>query len=501
MASLALDLLHLPEPKLQFGGGHQAHTPKEGLLTGGPYDLDFGRAHRAEIRVGLVGPREATAGMRQFLTRVIDGLPAKLGGDPALFPAFPGFQAVFRAELVHTPHWDVELSAAEIERALKRPPRDAFIELVDLYASAVDRLAERDVSPDVVVCCLPSAIKRQVGIVVASSAERAPHGRSRHDATQPTLFDFVSPDGEPMTLEAAADPRPEDLLSRNFRAALKARAMEVGKPVQIATEALWQDSRGSEDPATRAWNFTVALFYKAGGVPWRADMSVDQACFVGISFHHLRTQDEHRVYSSLAQAFSSDGEGFALRGDSVPYDDDRNQAYLTQDKARRLMTTVLDAYRDRAGRDPIRMVVHKTTVFTDDERAGIDEALSSVPEVQLVTVRSQHDFRLVRHGTYPPHRGALCLLDGASFLYTVGYQPHHRTYPGPHVPVPIEIVTSDEDVEAIATDLLCLTKMNWNSARSATALPISLSFARKVGGIISEVPPDVDHHPSFRFYM
>jgi hypothetical protein len=36
---------------------------------------------------------------------------------------------------------------------------------------------------------------------------------------------------------------------------------------------------------------------------------------------------------------------------------------------------------------------------------------------------------------------------------------------------------------------------------TATALPITLSLARKVGGIISEVPSDVEQHPSFRFYM
>jgi antirestriction protein ArdC len=49
---------------------------------------------------------------------------------------------------------------------------------------------------------------------------------------------------------------------------------------------------------------------------WRARPRTEETCFVGVSFHHLRTTRRHIVYSSVAQAFSSDGEGFALRGEA-----------------------------------------------------------------------------------------------------------------------------------------------------------------------------------------
>lgn len=80
--------------------------------------------------------------------------------------------------------------------------------------------------------------------------------------------------------------------------------------------------------------------------------------------------------------------------------------------------------------------------------------------------------------------------------------PQHRTYPGPHVPVPIEIAPEGRtDVERAAADIMALTKMNWNSAASYSALPITLGFARRVGAIMSEVPQGQEPHPSFRFYM
>ena len=501
--TLALEVTHQEEPDLQFGPGHQASSPKEGLVSGGPYDLRLGNSHRSEVRLGLIGTAETIRGMRAFLDRMAAGIQAERS-NLALFPHFPGFEDAYRSRLAYQESADVELSEADVTRTLALAPRDAFIAAVELWGQAIDDLTKRELRVDVAICCLPKDL-----VTRCAQVERSlPHSQRKSlreaqkklDAGWTTLFESPHIGGEPRTIEDAANPHPEDLLRRNFRSALKARAIEARQPIQLATERLWTDHPRSEDAATRAWNLSVALFYKAGGIPWRADLRVDEACFVGVSFHHLRTFQKDIVFSSLAQAFSSDGEGFALRGEAVPYDERRRQPYLTGEKARSLMTTVLDAYRDRTGRDPLRLVVHKTSDFRPEEREGIAEALAPVPNVQLLTLRSG-EFRLLRRGTYPPHRGTLCRVGPASFLFTVGYQPQHLTYPGPHVPVPLEVLGAGDEIESVANDLLCLTKMNWNSARSAAALPITLSFARKVGGVLSELPPGVDSHPSFRYYM
>jgi hypothetical protein len=508
--SLSLDVNVLDEPSLLFGGEVARVSPKEGLIEGGPYDLRLGNAHRSQVRLALIGRQEDVEAMRSYLKRMEDGVSSDMS-NRALFPDFPGFERVFRAKLARNPAWDHIIKDADVDRQLARPPAEGgFTGTVELWASAIEEIGRRELPVEIAICCIPKAVRDRVGTVEANLPEpqrKYLRKAQRLQASgQDSLFDWdfaASQTGEPRTVEDAADPRPEDLLSRNFRSALKARAMEANQPIQLVTEGLWSDQRGREDPATRAWNLGVALFYKAGGIPWRADLDVDGVCFAGISFHHLRTRDTHVVYSSLAQAFSSAGEGFALRGEAVPYDEQRKQPYLTADKARAIMKTVLDAYRERAGRDPVRLVVHKTTAFTDEERVGINEALRQIPKVQLVTLRGLHDFRLLRSsGTYPPHRGTLAQLGPAAFLFTVGYQAQHLTYPGPHVPVPLELVGVDEaDTESVARDLLALTKMNWNSARSAAALPITLSFARKVGGVIAEIPPGVTEHPSFRYYM
>ena len=76
----------------------------------------------------------------------------------------------------------------------------------------------------------------------------------------------------------------------------------------------------------------MALYYKAGG-PWRLKLEGPTTCFVGITFHHLRTKRSDLVFSGIAQAFSTDGEGFALRGVTLPWDKKQGrQVHLTSEQ-------------------------------------------------------------------------------------------------------------------------------------------------------------------------
>jgi hypothetical protein len=50
-------------------------------------------------------------------------------------------------------------------------------------------------------------------------------------------------------------------------------------------------------------------------------------------------------------------------------------------------------------------------------------------------------------------------------------------------------------------EILVLTKMNWNSSRLGGLMPITVKFARLVGEIMREIPPDVEPQPQQKFYM
>ena len=52
-----------------------------------------------------------------------------------------------------------------------------------------------------------------------------------------------------------------------------------------------------------------------------------------------------------------------------------------------------------------------------------------------------------------------------------------------------------------AKELLVLTKVNWNSTEGIGRYPITISFARKVGMLMTELSDNQAPSPSYRFYM
>jgi hypothetical protein len=498
---VAIRLLQLAEPMLEFGEAHDARV-KEGLLAGGPFSLALGAAHPTVVRTGLIGTSAAVAATRAFLHRLIGKVPS---GRPSalLAPDFPGFEAALRTTLVVDPWWIKEVDQAAFDRALSEPSAVAFERFLEMWSEAVHELAERHNRPDVIICCLPGelllhcrTIERKETATKSRPAKRRAR-KGKQSTSQPALFEM--PDG---SIEAVSSPAEEDLLFRDFRRALKAAVMDSHIPIQIVTPGLFEEGRkGQQDPATRAWNLSVALFYKAGGIPWRVQTDIEQTCFVGVAFHHLRTTQRSLVYSSLAQAFSSEGDGFALRGDSVPYNPEKRSVHLDQAQTEVLLGRVLASYRDRMGREPLRVVVHKSSGFDLAEAEGASRALASIPSWELVALRSS-EFRLVRQGIYPPHRGTLCWMGDGNFLFTTGYSPLRQTYKGAHVPVPLELASDrTEPDETLAREVLALTKMNWNSADDHGRHPITLAFAQKVGAIMGEIPQDKTPLPGYRYYM
>lgn len=498
--TIELSVIELPPPRLQFGGASTNREPKAGLLAAGPFDLRFGSARKEQIHVGIIGPADQIDAAKSWLLRCENELPI-LGGPNLLKKPFPGFEAAFHKKLVTADNSCIALSSGKhdaLARALEGDAYVCFQRVVDLYADAHERLAARDLNrPDIVLMCIPDEVVRKASVVerVTSKEEKAKAKALRkiRASNQMDLFDILQ----------EVEETPEDLLKRDLRLALKARALRYRLPIQLATSALLEDSQTNQDPATRAWNFSVGLYYKAGGVPWRLPPTLPDTCFVGISFHHFRTTERAIVRSSLAQAFSSDGEGFAIRGEGVPTEEDqRRNVHLSEKQAYDLAGSVMSEYEMRTGGSPLRIVLHKTSGFDESERVGFAAAFKNVPIVSMVTLVPSA-FRLLRFGPYPPKAGTVCTINGTkSFLFTSGFMPELGTYPGPHVPQPFEVrCIGDEEPLAAAQDVLNLTRMNWNTADIRGKWPVSLSYARKVGGILDEYGEDDLADSSFRYFV
>lgn len=500
---MKIKIENLSEPKLEFGDQTTGINPKEVLPKAGPVGAAAEKTPKI-IRLGLVClPSEETAVRQWFET-----LHRPLLNDESnvrRFREFPGAAKALRCSFEIPDQFVVRLNPTQYVLALSKSPQDCFDRLLQLYGDAVKSLFS-DVRPDCVLVCFPEdvATLRITNPKLSYEERRALERLQEEDsADQMSLFE---PTEDQQKLAAELLPQAEELLFRNFHRALKADCMSQPNaiPIQVLRRHTYVAEEAKQSEATRAWNLGVALYYKAGNIPWRPYLLSPDTCFVGVSFHHLKRRAGDLVYASVAQAFSNNVEPFALKGASIPREQSRNKRpYLMAEQASALVREVLDKYEKRAGFFPSRVVVHKTSGYQPEEEEGFrDGLLGEVADCDLVWM-APTGFRLLRRGMREPDRGTLCTIEEKDyFLFTTGYVSWWEEYPGPHIPSPLEIgVDNDENLLARAQEILSLTKMNWNSADGIGRHPITITFARRVGMIMTEMGEDVAPNPLYRFYM
>src|SRR5689334_11834711 len=137
----------------------------------------------------------------------------------------------------------------------------------------------------------------------------------------------------------------------NFHDLFKAQAIDLRLPCQLSRPdtygvAVIGRARGRrlQDKATTAWNFHTALYYKAGGVPWRLarQSGLLTTCYVGVSFFKSIAGD--KLMTSVAQVFDERGEGLIVQGGSASYDKDDRSPHLAKEDAQELLATGLANY-------------------------------------------------------------------------------------------------------------------------------------------------------------
>jgi hypothetical protein len=363
----------------------------------------------------------------------------------------------------------------------------------------------------VILCCITQEIIDYCTMVTKyGQITRVRIGRSERKAEEAARQGqgFLWPEMDP-TLGV----EDEEFVHQNLRRAIKAEAMQFGIPSQLVwpntlrtiETSLTPGQRKVQDIATRAWNFTTALYHKAGGSPWRLAELESNVCFVGISFYKEVREQNVRIRTAMAQAFTAAGDGYVLRGNSFEWDEEKGRSpHLDQNSAAALMRGVLDLYQKQNRWSlPGRIVVHKTSRYWDEELAGFEDACQSVPRKDFVALGSR-GIQFYRPGEYPALRGTYVKFGAENLLlYSVGYIPFLRTYPGARVPHPLEILEhhTDSPWNVVLREILALTKMNWNTADFACSEPVTIAFSHRVGQILAELPAHLPCKAEYRFYM
>ena len=292
----------IPEPELEFGGGGGRHVdPRFGIASYGPADLTAGDAPRA-IRIGLIGPADQLPGLRAWLERCREPIAAKDERYPHLFPGFPGcdIDCGMHAILVFSDRHTRALSDRDLRSITDAPAARGLATAVEVYAAEITAMAEEN-RIDVFLVARPPDTEGHDGRAV----RQRERGRS---GAAPVRELPRHAQGAPAPPPAAGPDHPPQHLGRDRPAA-------------------WP-GRSRQDEASRAWNLHTALYYKAGGVPWRlarntADLTV---CYIGVSFY--RSSDGDVLDTSVAQVFNALGDGVIVRGGPARISGDDRQPHL-----------------------------------------------------------------------------------------------------------------------------------------------------------------------------
>ncbi|MCE9652100.1 MAG: hypothetical protein K8Q89_03450 [Nitrosarchaeum sp.] len=501
----------IPEPLLVFGNGKTHIDPKIGLTLYGPLRTDPKIPTPTSISVGIIGTGETIGYAKTFLQNLMKKIPSS-NDNPFHHPPFPGFQDAFSCILTLSDDFNETITTFDVTRAIEQPIFEQRVEhAVKLFLDKIENISERVPRPNVVVCALPQNIvdtcvvkRTSSGIVKTKKqpkrgdlAETLKH----HIAENQTFLDNFKAEALKII--------EKDVQVTNFWRALKAGSMSFGMPTQIVWPSTTKPKKENEkqdrqDPATIAWNFSVALHYKGSGFPWTMTRMKQGTCYVGITFFKDLTDDENRMRTSMAQVFTYTGEGLVIRGDRFEWNTFQDRSpHLDEKGAEELLKKAIELYTNRIGQSPLRVVVHKSSKYWDDEKKGFENALKEIKMHDLVAI-GERDIRFFRYGQFPPLRGTVIQLGKTNYLlYTRGFTPYLRTYPGAHVPLPLDILEhhGDSPRDVILTEILALSKMNWNSAEFSLAKPITLLFSKRVGEIMASLPDSMNPRHEYLYYM
>jgi hypothetical protein len=464
----------IPEPRLEFGNGGTSCDIRDGIAEHGPVDFGTPRA-KTEVKLGFVGTGKTIAEFSEWMRTCSSGIKGENPLNQNLNPDFPGLanDVGFRAKFTTDPSWVTEIAERDLNKLCEE--KSAVSDLAAKFHEEIKALYELSSStPNVVICLPPESVMKAV---------------------------------RPRFMRKDESDNDEDDGRVDFHDYLKGLCLQTKSVFQLIWPRTYQ-TKGKEiqDPATRAWNLYGALFYKAGGSPWKLlnPPSGKRTCYIGISFS-VREEGGY-MHTSLTQVFNDKGEGTILRGGIAHKSEDDHEVHLPKASAEQLLASAIENYKKANNdRKPDRVVIHKSSGFDAGELDGFNAAVDAfeIGFRDFLALNSS-EIRFFRYGSYPPLRGTHLILDDhCSILYTRGSIPFYRKYPGPYVPRSLQIryFQTDRSQTELATEILALTKLNWNKTQFDSFYPITLLGSKQIGTIFKWCPDPPKDPITYSFFM
>lgn len=277
----------------------------------------------------------------------------------------------------------------------------------------------------------------------------------------------------------------------------------------ISTQFIREKTIDSNMYCQIMWAISLAIYVKSGRVPWTVSGIQKDTAFAGIGYSVNRSEEGDNIVVGCSHIYSSDGQGMKYKLskiNEVTFDRKKNP-FLSENEAYRLGLNIKELFYKSFTELPKRVVIHKRTPFRKEEVKGLTESFvsSGIKDIELLEISYADEVRCFEFNKltteidgFPVRRG-LCfpLNDSTMYLFTHGIAPSVRNpnfkyiQGGKAIPLPLKIVKhyGNGSITQNATELLGLSKMNWNSFGLYSKLPCtiqSINEIARIGGLLSQ---------------
>ena len=466
------------EPNLFFRNRNECVDPRVGMLNFGPNGLDK-KDH--EITLGVIGTRKSIINTKDFFNRLKYDIPGKYYENsnvrsidfPGVDKGYPlGYYFKFDENYIqHLPEDTIAKLNSDETKSEK------IKHIGEQFKIAIEDLGALHPKPDVVIIAYPEVLVKNCAISRSWNRIKLSN-RTFQDLQRISNMD--------------QNDRPPFYDLHNY---LKV----VGFQNNLKTQIMYPNTikfDSDQDPATIAWNLTSTLYYKSTNNPWKLSDLEPETIHVGISFFNdFSDEQEVILRAAVAQVYMRTGDSQVIRGLEIPVTEEQDRSFeLSELQSENILAEAINLYqRQHRNTDPDRVVLYKSSPYSNFEIEGFDKATQNIPIIDYVHIKRRNNFRFLTPKTYPIVRGSGFHYNdkfiNKMILYTVGYVSALDTYPGSGVPRPLEIdlVKTDSSYEKLAYDIMNLSKLDWNSSAFCKDLPVTISTSRKVGEIMAEV--------------
>lgn len=303
---------------------------------------------------------------------------------------------------------------------------------------------------------------------------------------------------------------------------IKAFCAEKGLTSQFITEKTILD-RNQE--CQIVWWLSLSFYAKSFRTPWLVENSTKDTAFAGIGYSIDKYNKDSHIVLGCSHLYTSNGEGLKyklskLSNDKIQWR--QKKPHLSYDDAYDFGRSIINLFYESMNELPKRVVIHKRTFFTKDEKDGICDSLlenANIQNIDLIEINFEEDIKYVsskiKNGKteidgFSVARGTCIQLSSkTALLWTHGIIPSvkntsYKFYPGGrYIPKPLKLVRhyGNSSLEQIATEILGLSKMNWNSLNMYSQLPATIFSSNEIAKIGRLISDNQNQEYDYRFFI